>query len=158
MMTVRVLLAAAGTAGMAYGGWLLLPQVRWTPDYLLSLGGWFGLGPPAHDLLVAPAVALGGTLLARLLPRPWRTSVAAGLVATGVLLLVGLPVLTRPMAAPPNPGLDDRAYLPGLLVFLAVMWTVLLAATAVYAWRRRSGGALSRPRPRGTPGAGRANR
>ncbi|GAB3142643.1 hypothetical protein GCM10027290_17560 [Micromonospora sonneratiae] len=50
-----------------------------------------------------------------------------------------LPVLTRPMAGPPNPGLDDRNYLPGLLWFVAAMWVLLLtAAAARAAWRRRS--------------------
>jgi hypothetical protein len=151
MMAVRALLGVLGTAVMAYGGWLMLPQV--TPDNLRSLGGWFALGPVAHDLLLAPVVALAGLTVARVLPRPWRTTVTAGLVATGVLVLVGLPVLTRPMAAPPNPGLDDRAYLPGLLVFLAVMWALLLAVTALSTLRY-----ARRHRPAPPPDAGRLDR
>jgi hypothetical protein len=87
--------------------------------------------------------AFAGALLARRLPWPWRTTVVAGLVSTGVLLLVGIPLLTRPMPAAPNPGLDDRDYLPGLLLYLAVLWVLLLGATAGYTGlarlRRRRG-------------------
>jgi hypothetical protein len=133
----RVLLGAVGTAVLAYGAWLLIEQATWSPRYLLSLGAWFAVGPPAHDFLLAPTLAFAGLVLTRLLPRPWRTAIIAGLVATAVVLLVGVPVLTRPMPAPPNPGLDDRNYLPGLLLFIAVMWALLLAATTLYAWRRR---------------------
>ncbi|BCJ70067.1 hypothetical protein [Polymorphospora rubra] len=134
---VRVALAAAGTAVMGYGGWLLVREVEWTPAVLLSLAAWLVTGPPAHDLLLAPLVAVTGVLVARLLPRPWRTMVVVGLFATGTLLLVGTPLLTRPSPAPPNPGLDDRNYLPGLLAYLGVLWAVLFAVTATVALRRR---------------------
>lgn len=135
MRVLRVLLVAAGAGLLGYGGWLLLHQLRWTPEYLISLGLWFGAGPVLHELLVGPVVALLGLLVARALPRPWRTTIAAGMVATGVLLLVGIPVMTRPAAGPPNPGLHDRAHLPGLLAFLAAMWGVLLAATVLHVAR-----------------------
>lgn len=133
----RVALAVTGTAVLGYGAWLVLRGLKWTPDFLLSLGAWFVTGPPLHDLVVAPLVALTGLLVARLLPRPWRTMVVVGLFATATLLLVGIPLLTRPSAAPPNPGLDDRDYLPGLLAYLAVMWVLLIAGTTVIALRRR---------------------
>lgn len=139
MTGVRVLFGVVGTAVLGYGVWLLLQQVQWRTDFLFSLGGWLVAGPPLHDLLVAPATALVGLFLARSLPRPWRTTVSIGLFATATLFLIGGPVLTRPMAGPPNPGLDDRNYLPGLLWFVAAMWVLLLtAAAARAAWRRRS--------------------
>ncbi|MEV1289403.1 hypothetical protein [Micromonospora sp. NPDC049679] len=151
MTKTRVLLGAVGTAVMAYGGWLLLTQATWSPRYLLSLGAWLAIGPPAHDFLLAPTLAFAGVVLTRLIPRPWRTAIIAGLVATGVVLLVAVPVLTRPMAGPANPGLDDRNYLPGLLLFIAAMWALLLAATAVYAWRGRPAGRAA-PSPRRSSG------
>jgi hypothetical protein len=126
---VQAVLVVAGTAVIGYGGWLQLRQSGRAPQVLLSLALWFGAGPVLHDLLVAPAVAVVGLAVARLLPAPWRTTVAAGAVTTAAVVLVAIPVLTRPAAAPPNPGLDDRAYLPGLLAFLAVFWVLILAAT-----------------------------
>lgn len=129
MRTARVLLVAAGTALLGYGAWLQLRQLAVAPTGLLSLVLWFGAGPVLHDLLAAPAVALVGLAIARILPMPWRTTVAAGAVTTALLLLVAIPVLTRPAAGPPNPGLDDRSYLSDLLVFLAVFWGLLLAST-----------------------------
>jgi hypothetical protein len=133
MMPARLLFGVVGTVALGYGSWLLWGQVQWQPGFLLSLGGWLVAGPLLHDWLLVPVTALTAALLARTLPRPWRTTVVAGLVATGVLILVGVPVLTRPMPAPPNPGLDDRDYLPGLLLFIAVLWALLLGATAGYA-------------------------
>lgn len=141
MLPVRVLLGAVGAGVLGYGAWLLWAQVTWEADFVLPLGGWLVAGPILHDWVLTPLTTLGGLLLARTLPRPWRTTVVAGLVTTGVLLLVGIPLLTRPMPAAPNPGLDDRDYLPGLLLYLAVFWVLLLGATAGYvaavAQRRR---------------------
>lgn len=150
MTPVRVLFGVVGAGVLGYGSWLLWAQVQWQPEFLLSLGGWLVAGPVAHDSLLVPVSALGAALIARALPRPWRTTVAAGLVATVVLLLVGVPLLTRPMPAPPNPGLDDRNYWPGLLLYLAALWVLLLGATAGYV-----GAAGSRRRRRPVdPGAG----
>ncbi|MBM0240432.1 hypothetical protein JNW88_31160 [Micromonospora sp. ATA32] len=151
MKVVQAVLVVAGTAVIGYGGWLQLRQSGRTPQALLSLALWFGAGPVLHDLLVAPAVAVAGLAVARLLPAPWRTTVAAGAVTTAAVVLVAIPVLTRPAAAPPNPGLDDRAYLPGLLAFLAVFWVLILAATLRDVARDRRRGrpdrATARPRP-----------
>jgi|GEM_PF-5288863 len=136
MRTARVLLAAAGTAVAAYGAVLLLRQVQPTVPFLRSLGGWLFAGPVLHDLLVAPVVGAAGVALSRLVPGRWRGAVAAGLATTGTLALVAVPLLWRPHAAGTNPGLQDRAYLPGLLVFTAALWLVLLVAAAVRPVRR----------------------
>jgi hypothetical protein len=141
MRALRVLLGAAGTGLMAYGGWLVLRQVQWTVPYLRSWLTWLALGPVLHDVVVAPAVMLIGLLAARLLRPPWRGAALAGLATTGVLLLIAVPLLWRPTAAPPNPGSQDRAYLPGLAVFLGVLWAALLAGAALRVRGARPGGA-----------------
>ncbi|MEV4627125.1 hypothetical protein AB0J90_12630 [Micromonospora sp. NPDC049523] len=149
MLPIRVLFGTVGAGVLGYGAWLLWAQVSWEPGFVLSLGGWLVAGPVLHDWVLTPVTTLGGVLLARTLPRPWRTTVIAGLVTTGVLLLVGIPLLTRPMPAAPNPGLDDRDYLPGLLLYLAVLWVLLLGATAGYATL-----VAARRRGPNAPGAG----
>jgi hypothetical protein len=120
----RVLLVAAGTALVAYGGWLLLPRLPATAAWLLA-------GPVVHDAVVAPLVGLTGLLLGRAVPdRVWRAWVLAGLMVTAVLLLIALPLIWRPDPAAPNPGLQDRDYLTALLVWLAVLWGgVLIGAS-----------------------------
>lgn len=133
MRPVRASLAVAGTLLLAYGGWLLFHRLQWTPEFLLQTGAWLVAGPPLHDAVVAPIVTVVGLLLARRLPRPWRAAVSAGLITTGVLVLVGIPLLTRPRPAPLNPGLDDRDYLPGLLLYVGVLWALIIAGTALYA-------------------------
>ena len=105
------------------------------PPHALLL--WLGLGAVLHGLLVGPAVAGAGLLLATALPRPWRRTSAAASVATGAVLLVAVPALTRPAAG--------RAYLPQLLVCLAVVWGVLLAGTVL---QLASGLRRGRPYPR----------
>lgn len=117
-----------GAALLGYGGWLLLGQVTRDPGQLGSLGAWFLAGPPVHDVLLAPVVAGGGLLVARTLPWPWRGTVAIGAVVSAALVLVAVPVLIRPAADAPDPGLHDRPYLTGLLIFLAVFWGLLLAS------------------------------
>jgi hypothetical protein len=123
--TVRALLIGAGVGIAAYGGWLLRPNFVAAAEWLLA-------GPILHDAVVAPVVGLVGLALTRLLPtrtaatRIWRWWIAAGLAVTGTLLLIALPLTLRPHPAAANPGLEDRDYMAGLAVWLAVFWAALL--------------------------------
>ncbi|GAA2711810.1 hypothetical protein ACFY2R_17360 [Micromonospora olivasterospora] len=102
-----------GTRALAVGG---LPTLLF----------WFGAGP-GPNRLVGPTVGLAGLAVARVLPRAWRTRVSVGAAATGILLLVAAPMLTRP-------------HLSGALTFLALFWGMLLASTVCeVAARRRRG-------------------
>jgi hypothetical protein len=136
---VRLLLGAAGFALAGYGAWLLRPQLPYAAAWLIA-------GPVLHDAVVAPLVALTGLALGRLLPgRVWRRWVAGGLAVTGTLLLIAVPLVWRPHAAPPNPGLHDRGYAGSLAVWLAALWAgVLLAALVAH---RRAARAGLRPPP-----------
>jgi hypothetical protein len=134
----RLLLAAAGTAAAAYGGWLLLPQ-------LPAAATWLIAGPILHDALVAPLVGITGVVLARAVPgRAGRGWVTAGLAVTATLLLIAVPLVWRPHPAPPNPGLQDRDYVVELAIWLAALWAGVLAGALLT--RRRH---ARRPRPTG---------
>ena len=120
---MRWLVGALGVAMGAWGAFLLLPLV----DVDLAL--WFIGGPVVHDLLLAPLFGGLGLLIARRVPKRWRGPVQVGGLLTGVLLALAVPLLWRPFAGPSNPGLNDRDYLVGLLVAVAVIWLGVLAVT-----------------------------
>ncbi|MFB9234151.1 hypothetical protein ACFFWC_01155 [Plantactinospora siamensis] len=128
---VRTVLVLAGAAAGGYGLFLLRPQLGATAWWLLA-------GPVLHDVLVAPLVGLVGLALTRLARGPAaRRWLRGGLVVTGTLLLIAVPLVWRPAAAPPNPGLQDRDYPRGLAVWLLALWLGVAAAAL-----------LSRRRPR----------
>ncbi|TQM81286.1 hypothetical protein FHX81_3650 [Saccharothrix saharensis] len=122
---MRWVIGAVGVVMGLYGALLLLPLV----DVDLVL--WFVAGPVVHDVLLAPLVAGAGLLVARWVPKPWRAAVLVGGTLTGVLVLLAVPLLWRPFAGSPNPGLLDRDYPVGLLVAVAVVWAAVLVVTAV---------------------------
>jgi hypothetical protein len=161
MRIARLMIGALGAVPLGYGGWLL-----WA--HLPVAAAWLLAGPLLHDALVAPLVGVVGLVLARLLPdRLWRRLVVAGLVTTAVLALIAVPLVLRPHAAGPNPGLQDRDYLAGLTIWIGLLWIGLLAAGLLVggvvrparrrAGRRRPAARSRSPRPSpGGPGAGRA--
>ncbi len=126
--TARIALGASGTLLGGYGAVLLWRQVHWTTDWLANTGAYLFGGPILHDAVLAPAVALAGLAIARLVPASWRATLATGLLATGVLVLISVPLLWRPDPAQPNPGLQNRPYLTGLLVFVTCLWLSLILA------------------------------
>jgi hypothetical protein len=127
---MRWVIGALGVVMGLWGAVLVLPLV--SVDLVL----WFVAGPIAHDVLLAPLFAGFGLLIARWVPKPWRAAVQVGGTFTGVLVLLAVPLLWRPFAGGPNPGLVDRDYPVGLLVAVAVTWLGVLAATLVQRHKR----------------------
>ncbi|MCC8251250.1 hypothetical protein [Saccharothrix luteola] len=122
---MRWVIGALGVAMGLWGAVLVLPLVS------VDLALWFVAGPLVHDVLLAPLFAGFGLLIARWVPKPWRAAVLVGGTFTGVLVLLAVPLLWRPFAGGPNPGLVDRDYPVGLLVAVGVTWLGVLAATLV---------------------------
>jgi hypothetical protein len=141
-VTIRLTVGALGTILGGYGAVRLCRQVHWTTGWLASTGAYLFGGPVLHDAVLAPVVALAGVTIARVVPASWRSTVATGLAATGVLVLITVPLLWRPDPAQPNPGLQSRPYLSGLLFFLAALWLSLiltrLLRTGFHRWCRRA--------------------
>jgi hypothetical protein len=139
---MRTLFALTGLGLLAYGAVLVFEFAGSRTVNAVQGAAWFVGGPLVHDGLVAPVVGLVGLGLTKVLPRPWRAPVAVGLVLTGVLTLLGVPLLWRPFGGATNPGLHDRDYGTGLVVALGIVWVavVLVALAQQY----RSGLALGR--------------
>jgi hypothetical protein len=130
---MRWVIGAVGIGLIGWGAVELLPALLDSP---LSLGGWLVGGPIVHDALLAPLVGVGGVVVARVLPKPWRTPVGTGLVVSGTLVVLSIPYLWRSFSGPVTPGLHDRPYLVGLLVALAVVWMVVGVAGLVATTRK----------------------
>jgi hypothetical protein len=121
---MRRLLVLLGVATIGYGGWRLVHLLAsttarrsWATFFLGSLVG--------HDFLLAPLVVLAGVLLARLLPSLVKAPVQAGLIVTGVLVLVEWPFVRRYGIRPDTPSALPRNYAHGLLLVLALVWAVI---------------------------------
>ena len=139
---MRWLLALTGLALLGYGAVLAWEFASSRTVNAVQGAAWFVGGPIVHDGLVAPVVGLLGLGLAKVLPRPWHRPVTVGLVLTGVLTLLAVPLLGRPFGGATNPGLHDRDYGTGLAVALGVVWA--LVAIVGLAQQHRSRLALGR--------------
>ena len=134
---MRWLFAIAGLGLLAYGAVLTWEFATSRTVNAVQGAAWFIGGPLVHDALVAPVVGLVGLGLSRVLPRPWRAPVVTGLVLTGVLTMLGLPLLWRPFGGATNPGLHDRDYGTGLAVALGVVWLAVVVAGLAQQHRSR---------------------
>lgn len=130
---IRVLLAMSGLALLAYGAVLTWEFATSRTVNAVQGIAWFVGGPLVHDGIVAPAVGLIGLALTRVTPQPWRTPVAVGVVLSGVLTLLAIPLLWRPFGMSTNPGLHDRNYAAGLAIALATIWLTVLVAGRIRA-------------------------
>jgi hypothetical protein len=139
---MRWVFAIAGVAALAWGAWLLWDLAA--RHDAIQVAFWFAGGPVLHDAVVAPVVGLAGLVLAKVLPPPAKAPVVVGLVLSGVLVLLTVPLVWRPYGVAVNPGLHDRNYVLGLTIALGVVWLGVAAS----AWLRRKTNA-ARGRARG---------
>jgi hypothetical protein len=135
MTAWRVLLIAAGAAGIGYG----IAGVLDEPPYVDRLGvvRWVVAGLLLHDLVFAVAVFGVGWLAMRVLPgrgpAPWvRRTVLGGLAVGTAATLITLPALVRPWP-PPNPSVVPLDYGRNL----AIVWGVVAAVTGLVIWVRK---------------------
>jgi len=119
--------------GVLIGGAILAYGIRGVvtaPDGLRTadLARWVIGADLAHDLVLLP-VAIGlGALALRVTPRPIRAPVRFGLVATGVVALVGWAPWRGYGAAivPDNRTVQPLDYTSAILTVLAVVWGIVL--------------------------------
>lgn len=88
-----------------------------------------------HDLVLAPLVCGVSLLLARFLRPPLRAIVGGGLIASTIVSLYAFPFVRGYGRSPTMPSALPLNYGRGLLIILAVIWTVV-AVLAL--WARRS--------------------
>jgi hypothetical protein len=138
MTLARVVLIAIGLATGGYGALLLLTDNPW--PIIINIGVWAAAGVILHDFVFAPACVAIGLTGRRLLPRQFHSPVATAALCTVVLMLLAIPVYSRPGARPDNPTVLDRNYPAGLWIAVSVVWAaamVFLVAQRVF--KRRKG-------------------
>ncbi|MET0456277.1 MAG: hypothetical protein ABW137_30950 [Mycobacterium sp.] len=124
----RGLLGAAGIAAGLYGGWLLWANPL---EVIIRIAVWAGVGVIVHDFVFAPLCAVIGVAGRRVIRGRWWTPVSVAGLFTVVLLLLAVPVYTRPGANPTNPTVVDRNYPLGLTIALAIVWACVPVAYLV---------------------------
>ncbi|CAO5183367.1 membrane hypothetical protein [Frankia sp. AiPs1] len=132
---VRVVVAAAGLAVAGYGIAGLMTHPRAThPAHTLRwlLGGLLG-----HDVLVAPAAAVLGVLLSRLVAHPYRSVVQAASFVSASIALASFPLWSGRVGHPANPSVDPLPYGRNLLTVLGAIWSVAAAVMLRRAVRAR---------------------
>ena len=112
-----------GAALIGYGLWTL----RSRDVELFDFGLWFLGALALHDLVLAPFVFLVGAAVSRFVPGPVRAAVQAGLILTGLLLIVAVPGLFTDGADPRDPSRLPNDYVSSVLLVLGV----IVAGTAV---------------------------
>lgn len=129
---------AVGALIMGWGIALFLEATPAT-EARRSFVVWLVGADLAHDLLLAPVVALVAWLLARVVPGRWWPPVAAGLVISAfVVLLAWLPLAGTAHVAR-NPTIQPLDYRTSTLTALTLVWAgVGLWTLGRVAWIRWS--------------------
>lgn len=127
----RLPLAVAGVLAIAFGlrGVLRGGVATDWPKTAI----WLVAGPLLHDLVLFPAVAAIGWVVARVVPASVRPVVRGGLVVAALVTAVAIPVLTG-KGDPGNASLTPLDYRRNYLLVLAA---IVLVTAALAVWRRR---------------------
>lgn len=129
-MIGRTALIGLGALVILYGAQGLLRSVGFAE--LRSVATWFVGGALLSDLLLAPVVIIVGVVLSRIVSGRVRPYVQAGLIITGGVTLIALPLLTGRGKSDSNPSELPLNYPRGWLITIACVW----AAVAVLALTR----------------------
>jgi hypothetical protein len=146
---------ALGTPLMLYGAVELIDQTGWSRAF--AAGRWLAGGLLLHDFVLVPVVLALVWALGRWTPAWLGTPLRAGVLASLLVLALGLPGLRGYSQRPDNPTVHPLDYGTAVLSVLATVWGVV----AVWAlWRLATRARASRgPAPSGDdPGSPRTSR
>jgi hypothetical protein len=116
---MRVALVLIGVAIGAYGMVLLFEN---SVEVMVRIAVWAVVGAVLHDFVFAPVSAALGLAGRRLFRGRWWTPVSVAGLCSGVLVLLAIPVYTRPGAHADNMTVLDRNYPLGFWIAIAVVW------------------------------------
>lgn len=133
--SVRVWRVVLGVAGLLAIGFGLRGVLRGgvATDWPVTVA-WLLAGPLLHDLVVLPAVAAVGWVVARVVPASVRPVVRGGLLVAATVTVVAIPVLSG-RGDPGNPSLTPLDYPRNYAIVLAAI-AVVTAVLALLRHRR----------------------
>lgn len=98
---------------------------------------YYAGGAVAHDLVIVPAAILVGLVVRAVVPLAYRPTVRGGLIVSGVVGLVALPLVLGKGRESDNPSHVPLPYTRNLLLILAVVWAVVALLCLVRLVRTR---------------------
>jgi hypothetical protein len=116
---MRALLIGIGVAMAGYGVVLLWDDPL---EVIVRIALWAAAGVVLHDFVFAPIAAAFGLAGRRLIKGRWWAPVTVAGLCTATLILLAVPVYTRPGAHADNPTVLDRDYPLGFWIAIAVVW------------------------------------
>ena len=123
MTAVRVALWVVGVAVGLYG--VVLVAEHSTQD-IIRIVAWALIGVLLHDAVFAPLCLALGFAGRRILPHTWWTPILVAGLITVVLVLLAIPVYTKPGMHLDNLTVLDRNYEAGFWIAVAVVWGAAL--------------------------------
>jgi len=120
---VRALLVLAGLSVGVYGALLVFDHS--TQD-IIRIAAWALIGVLLHDAVFAPVCVALGYAGRRILPHKWWTPVLVAGLLTVILVLLAIPVFSKPGQHLDNLTVLDRNYEAGFWIALAVVWGAAL--------------------------------
>lgn len=123
MTATRVALMLGGVALGLYGVLLLMDN---STEVIIRIVAWALIGVLLHDAVFAPVCLALGFAGRRILPHRWWTPILVASLCTVVLVLLAIPVYTKPGQHLDNLTVLDRNYQAGFWIALAVVWGAAL--------------------------------
>lgn len=123
MTAVRVALIAIGVAVGIYGVVLVADH---STQVIIRIVAWALIGVLLHDAVFAPVCLALGFAGRRILPHSWWMPVLVAGLLTVVLVLLAIPVFSKPGQHLDNLTVLDRDYQAGFWIALAVVWGAAL--------------------------------
>ena len=129
MTATRVVLMVGGVALGLYGVLLLMDN---STEVIIRIVAWALIGVLLHDAVFAPVCLALGFAGRRILPHRWWTPILVASLCTVVLVLLAIPVYTKPGLHLDNLTVLDRDYRAGFWIALGLEVSQVVAISAEF--------------------------
>jgi type IV secretory pathway VirB3-like protein len=141
----RIILAISGIVLALFGAFRLFTEVPFRS--LVFIAVWMLAALMIHDGILSPLVVTVGWLLRRLVPDRARRFAQVGLIVSGLVTVIALPMIYLRGSQPAVKAILLRNYGANLTLIIGIVAVVTLALYAVRVARDRPRGADPEQRP-----------